>query len=162
MTDNAIASLRELIWDADKVPKTLQEIGKEIEQINVDRLDRNNILYTFSMNGFDQSNSLPYVVHFNFLMIYKEAIQNAIKYSSKAPIVIDIQQEKGTIGMRISNEIKELEEDKSLVQRGIANMQYRAEKAKGFFNYIVKESRLRFQFSLFIVSSVHTCEPKVK
>ena len=34
----------------------------------------------------------------------------------------------------ISNEIKELEEDKSLVQRGIANMQYRAEKAKGFFN----------------------------
>lgn len=149
-SSSMMESMSDIVWSINPNNDSLEQVISKMKEFAAEILDPLDISYTFSGEENLQSIKLDVSMRKNLFLIFKEAINNAAKYSSANAINIDFKKENGCIELSIRDNGKGFDAQNSSSGNGLRNMQARAENLSGKLN--LKSSRegtaLTFSFPL--------------
>ncbi|MBK8564210.1 MAG: hypothetical protein IPN76_12945 [Saprospiraceae bacterium] len=106
--NQAMDSLKNLIWNIDKKEVALYQFADEVRALTSDLLSTHQIPFQFDAIGFDAKRPLSQMIYHNLLMIYKEALQNAVKHGDHEQITIDLVYAADVFLLKIKNSCPKL------------------------------------------------------
>lgn len=129
-TKSMLENLGEIIWSLKTGKEQFVNIESRIKNYVSDVVGATSIDY--QINIADSINNLKDVrLRKNALLIVKEAVNNAIKYSKATTISINMHIENNEVRLEINDNGIGLNESKSTMGNGLHNMNKRAEELKG-------------------------------
>ena len=124
---------RDILWSLKPSNDTLYEILNRIRDFGIELYQDTEV--NFSLTGIEDkwsSYRLPMDMSRNLLMIFKEALNNCLKYSgAKNVSVVVSMKTKGVLQMVLKDDGKGFERQTVKKGNGINNMHIRAERLKG-------------------------------
>jgi signal transduction histidine kinase len=118
-------SLKNLIWKVDSQEIALRDLANEINTVTKELLASHQIPYQLDLSGFEKQGSLPSKTYHHLMMIYKEALNNAIRHGDQKKVAIDFVQKDSTMSIRLKNGIPEMPTIASGSNKGLQNMKER-------------------------------------
>jgi signal transduction histidine kinase/ligand-binding sensor domain-containing protein len=129
--DNSLqlyAGTRDILWSLQTANDNLFEILNHIRDLALELLSESNI--AFSMSGNEESFreiKMPLDKSRNFIMIWKEALSNCVKYAEAGHVLFQIQRgADNTIMVRLVDDGKGFNREERSHGNGLKNMQARA------------------------------------
>lgn len=131
--DNSLqlyAGTRDILWSLQTANDNLYEILNHIRDLALELLSESNI--AFSLSGNDESFrdvKMPLDKSRNFIMIWKEALSNCVKYADAHHVMFQIQRgADNTIMVRLVDDGKGFSREERNSGNGLKNMQARASR----------------------------------
>ncbi|MEZ4959736.1 MAG: hypothetical protein R2830_07960 [Saprospiraceae bacterium] len=134
LNDQAVVALRNLIWKTENKPVPLANFADRLRAYTNNIFEDISIPYSLKINGFDADRKLPSDTQYHFFMMYKEALNNAIKHGEGGPINIGLLHQDRGIELTVSNPFLvpvEQGTDSYGGGHGLKNMRERAAALKG-------------------------------
>lgn len=128
-TQEAIAGLRDMIWVLDDKKDTIEDLLGRIEQFAAPLCKANNIQFLLSVQDDARRLPLRKEEKRNLYMIFKETINNSIKYSSCTRIELKIEESRNHLSITITDNGNGFDQTKISYGNGIKNMYERAKEA---------------------------------
>ncbi len=133
--------IHEIVWSVNPIQDLLGNVVEQLRKLAVSLLAANNIQLHFRQEISEPSIILTPSVRKEVLLIFKEAVNNARKYSHTANIDIYISQKNRQLSMQIKDfgkgfDLKEVE-----LGNGIKNMKQRASVIGGILEIISPEGK---------------------
>jgi two-component system sensor histidine kinase UhpB len=126
--------MSDIVWavapDNDKLENMLVRMREYIAHT----LEPKNIRTSFEVDEKTLSKSLDMEQRHDFLMIFKEAINNAAKYSGAGQVHIHLSGDARKIQLVVSDDGVGFEAEKARSSNGLRNMRTRTEALNGRFN----------------------------
>jgi two-component system sensor histidine kinase UhpB len=126
--------MSDIVWavapDNDKLENMLVRMREYIAHT----LEPKNIRTSFEVDEKTLSKSLSMEQRHDFLMIFKEAINNAAKYSGAGQVHIHLSGDARKIQLVVSDDGVGFEAEKARSSNGLRNMRTRTEALNGRFN----------------------------
>lgn len=134
--NQAMESMKNLIWKLDEKPYTMAAFADELKTLTRETLSPHQIPFQFDVEGFEAERPISSQSYHHLLMIYKEALQNAIKHGDHRNISIRFTQIGDAISFSLKNGISTSEAIEHGTNKGLSNIVERASLVKGevFFN----------------------------
>jgi signal transduction histidine kinase len=129
--NQAMDSLKNLIWNIDKKEVALHQFAGEVRALTSDILSTHQIPFQFDAIGFDAKRPLSQIIYHHLLMIYKEALQNAVKHGDYKQITIDLVYAADGFLLKIKNSCPKMAAAMTGTNKGLLNMKERAAILKG-------------------------------
>ncbi len=124
---------RDILWSLKPSNDNLYEILNRIRDFGMELYQDTDV--NFSLTGIEekwQSYRLPMDMSRNLLMIFKEALNNCLKYSGAQNVTVVVSMKtKGVLQMVLKDDGKGFEQQTVKKGNGINNMHIRAERLKG-------------------------------
>ena len=121
-TQEAIRSLRDIIWVLDEKKDTLEHLLNRISQFAVPLCDAHHIQFSLQIDKAIYNNLLGREEKRNLFMIIKETINNSIKYAECNTISLSMTEEKKKLLIQISDDGKGYISDTLNDGHGIKNI----------------------------------------
>jgi signal transduction histidine kinase len=137
--NQAMDSLKNLIWSLDKPQATLESFTEEVKSLTHETLAAHKIPFQFDIVGFERHLSLAPKVYHNLLMIYKEALQNAVKHGDHKQIATRLVLEGNKFLLSVKNGIASAPRTLPGSGMGLRNMKERAAALGGDFATVKTE-----------------------
>lgn len=123
-------SLSDIVWTTRQTSNNFAEVLVKMKEFTAELFEPKNINYNF------QADNLPEIKlsankQYNFYLIFKEAINNIVKYAHATEVNIDITFEDSSLYLRISDNGIGFDEQTIKVGNGLGNMRKRAESLGG-------------------------------
>src|SRR3989337_2033752 len=119
------------MWSNKPDNDKLQNMLVRMREYASHTLEPKNILATFIVDEPSLSQSLDMPQRRDFFLIFKEAVNNAAKYSRAAKVEIKIAKEKEQLHLSISDDGIGFTATKETSSNGLKNMKTRAEALRG-------------------------------
>lgn len=130
-TSEMMDKLSDIVWSIHPANDSLENLLSKMQEFAGEILEPKEITYRFDVSEGVRHVKLDVEKRRNVFLIFKEAINNAAKYSDSRHLDIVLQLEGGRLGLAIKDDGKGFDLD--LVKRGngLYNMRQRAEMIGG-------------------------------
>jgi signal transduction histidine kinase len=133
-----VNKLNDIVWLINPGQDSLQKLMQRLEDYAVQIAAVKNIRVKSNLNGHYAENSLPAETRRNIYLLFKEAINNAVKYSEASLLELAIHQNSNLLEIMISDNGKGFDMDTIKLGNGLNNMQKRANELDADFNIYSK------------------------
>ena len=137
-SSEVIGIMSDVIWSIDSRNDTLESLADRIHNFGSSFLQQKNISLNFSSEITNPQKSLKPDFRQNIMMIVKEAINNAVKYSDCSKIDIKITSKNDNFELLVVDNGKGLDFEKLRKGNGLKNMNMRAEIIKAVIEFTNK------------------------
>lgn len=130
-SQEAIAMLSDMVWSIDAQFDTLEELLVRMKTYVYQLQNDYDIAIEMVISNASRETKVSQIVRQNLFLLFKEAINNAIKYGNGSiiNIILDIEDK---ICMKITNHFDHrVKSSRAIGGRGIANMQRRVKNMNG-------------------------------
>jgi len=132
-TSQLYSGTRDILWSLKPSNDVLYEILHRIRDFGTELFQDTDILFTF--NGTDdswQKFRLNMEMSRNLIMIFKEALNNALKYANAKNVTMEVTlKNKNTMHIVLKDDGEGFDVHAAKKGNGLANMQTRAERLRG-------------------------------
>ncbi len=132
-TTQLYSGTRDILWSLQPSNGNLYEILHRIRDVGVELFQDTDIEFSFS--GTDErmkQNRLPLDISRNLIMIFKEALNNCLKYADATQVSMEVSlKEKDILQLKLSDNGTGFDIHSVRKGHGISNMQVRAERIRG-------------------------------
>ncbi len=136
-----INEMGDIVWAINPRNDHISTILQRMESYAKPLLQSKNIKFNFSYNESITSLNLQMDKRKNFYLIFKEAVNNAVKYAGCQTLDVSVNLPHNKVELKIRDDGKGFDIDatassasKSLSGNGLKNMQMRAKEMKAIFN----------------------------
>jgi signal transduction histidine kinase len=133
--DNAgqlYSGTRDILWSLQPSNDTLYQVLQRIRDFGLDLFGDTEI--SFDMRGIDpawKDYRLPMDVSRNLIMIFKEALNNVLKYAMADKVQIDVNRVAGNLILTLKDDGKGFDPEHICRGQGLVNMKTRAGRLDG-------------------------------
>jgi ligand-binding sensor domain-containing protein/two-component sensor histidine kinase len=131
-------TLDDIIWSIKPQNNTLIDFTSRINRYASDLFEAKNIAYEIQMPTQNQNISLTMDQRNNLYLIFKESINNLVKYANCTRATITMQVEKKSIFLEINDNGIGFDIHKTTQRNGIKNIRERTKKLHGEIDIISK------------------------
>ena len=128
---NAALTMRDVIWSIDAGKDTLGDLADRMKAYTVELLSPLDIRYSFDFSGIQSSQGIPVDVRQNVYLIFKEALNNAMKHSGGTHVHIRLEKRKSHLVMVVSDDGQGPGDRRPGGGQGMGNMEKRARRIHG-------------------------------
>ena len=121
-------SMSDIVWAINPQNDSMDRMILRMRELAEELLEPARINYSFREEGKVKTLKLDVNQRKELYLIFKEAVNNAVKYSAAAEVMILIREEKGALFMQIKDNGAGFDINKSYSGSGIQNMHSRAGK----------------------------------
>lgn len=119
--------MRDLIWVLDPGRDNLEDTCDRLHAFGEELFEYSGIRFTCHIQGLETENTLlPSRTRKNILLIFQEAMNNALKYSQATHIILEIVVEKDLLSIQLTDDGLGFEPNSRTGGDGFRNMQERA------------------------------------
>lgn len=122
---------KDILWSLDPKNDTLGELLTNIKDFGSEMFGDTSISFKDEIDVNDTGKRLPLELSRNILMIFKEAINNVLKYSKANQIDFTANMSGNLLNIQLKDNGKGFDTNIEKSGRGLNNMQVRAERIKG-------------------------------
>lgn len=126
-------TMTDMVWSINPINDSMEKIMVKMKVFASEILEPKNMAFKFfgedTMNGL----TLDAAKRKNLFLIFKEAINNAAKYSWASEIEITLRQSHGKLILMVKDNGQGFAEQKESIGNGLKNMEARAQAMKGQF-----------------------------
>lgn len=133
-----VNKLNDIVWLINPGQDSLQKLMQRLEDYAIQIAAVKNIKVKSNLNGYNTENILPAQTRRNIYLLFKEAINNAVKYSEATLLELTIHQNSNLLEITISDNGKGFDMDTIKLGNGLSNMQKRAHELNADFNIYSK------------------------
>ncbi len=126
--------IREIVWSVNPEHDKLEAVITQLRKLAADVLGANDIPFKFTEQVENCEAELTPEQQKDLMMIFKEAINNARKYSGAERVEIHIRQAGQTLSIQIKDNGCGFEKDELAPGNGLKNMQRRSAAINGQFS----------------------------
>jgi signal transduction histidine kinase len=119
-------TMDDIVWAINPQNDTMEQVLFRMKEFASEILEPLNINYTFEENGNFSSTKLDIRKRKDLYLIFKEAINNAAKYSRCRDILIRLREKQQSLQMEITDNGKGFDEQQIKNGNGLNNMRERA------------------------------------
>ncbi len=129
-----IESMSDIVWTINPENDSFEKIIVRMRSFAYQILKAKNIEFTFEADEKLNTISLPMQARKNFYLVFKEAINNLVKYSGASRVMISLSGENKNITLRIRDNGKGIQVNPESQGNGLLNMKRRAEEINAVLN----------------------------
>ena len=131
-SEKMMESLNDIIWAINPAHDTLDQIGIHMKEYTAELLDPTDISYSFEMGKDIEKTKFELSKRKDLFLIFKEALNNALKYSRATKIEMVLKRKNEYIILGVKDNGKGFNPSEVLRGNGLRNMKHRAENSGGF------------------------------
>ncbi len=128
---NMVSDMSDIVWVINPANDEATSLVARMKNYASQVLGDRNMLYTFETDAEEIKIKLNLQRRKNIFLIYKEALNNAIKYAGCSRIAINISQKNSYFFMQVKDDGKGFDGLTCPGGNGLTNMKNRAEEIKG-------------------------------
>jgi signal transduction histidine kinase len=121
-----VNKLNDIVWLINPGQDSLQKLMQRLEDYAVQIAAVKNIRVKSNLNGHFAKNILSAETRRNIYLLFKEAINNAVKYSNATLLELNVQEDNATIQISLKDNGNGFDVDIVKHGNGLDNMQQRA------------------------------------
>ncbi|MBK8290582.1 MAG: tetratricopeptide repeat protein [Flammeovirgaceae bacterium] len=125
-SSKTMESMSDIVWSINPINDSFEKVLVKMKVFAAEILEPQNIQFQFSETGLMSGLSLNAKQRKNLFLIFKEAINNAAKYSQTKDISISLKQNGNTLSMSITDTGIGFEVQNASKGNGLVNMNSRA------------------------------------
>jgi signal transduction histidine kinase len=126
-----LENMSDIVWTINPANDTLEKVIFKMREFAADILDPLNIEYVFQQQGDFQGTKLGLQTRRDVYLIFKEALNNAAKYSGCSKVVITVAVNDPQVEVRISDDGIGFDKEAVKFGNGLKNMEERAGQIGG-------------------------------
>jgi signal transduction histidine kinase len=126
-------SISDIVWNINPKYDELRNLFIRMKRYAADMLDGKNISYELNFSEEAEALSLSMEKRRNFYLIFKEAVNNLVKYSQAKNAMIEVSSFPHHLQLSIKDDGKGFDTSAKSTGNGLHNMQKRAQEMKGNF-----------------------------
>lgn len=126
-----LSTMADIVWSINPNNDTMERIVLYMREFAAEILEPQNINYNFTIEGKLNRLKVGVTVRKNVFLIFKEAINNAMKYSGCSDITIKISVHANVLTLEIHDNGTGFDLQKVKLGNGLNNMKERAELLNG-------------------------------
>lgn len=133
-----ISEMNDIVWAINPRNDSMEKIVQRMESFARPLLQTKNIAFKFEYDKSLLMVNLPMEKRKNFYLVFKEAVNNALKYSDCKNFAVTVRQKQNNIELTVKDDGKGFDTEqmkvlaaKSLSGNGLNNMKRRAAEMKG-------------------------------
>ena len=130
-SSSMMESMSDIVWSINPNNDSVEQVISKMKEFSAEILDPLDISYSFAGDEELHALKLDVSMRKNLFLIFKEAINNAAKYSSASSIVIHFKKENNTIQFSVTDNGKGFNLSNRSHGNGLRNMQERASSIEG-------------------------------
>ncbi|RZM22155.1 MAG: hypothetical protein EOO88_30285, partial [Pedobacter sp.] len=138
---NAQESVGDIIWSVNPDMDLMEKIASRMRSLGADLTEHAHIGFSFTEKGDTASLQIEMSARRNLYLIYKEAINNAVKYSQCSQIAVTLQTSEQRFEMEVADDGAGFDGSKKYMGNGLINMQRRAGEINSELNIITNEKK---------------------
>ncbi|MFN3847859.1 MAG: histidine kinase [Spirosomataceae bacterium] len=125
-----LENMSDIVWTNKMLNDDFEQLSIRMQEFTAKLLEPKGIDYQFEI---DKNLNVKWTSQrfYDFYMIFKESLNNAVKYSECNRLVINILKEDSSLKMIIQDDGKGFDLNEKISGNGIQNMHKRAESLKG-------------------------------
>ncbi len=131
MSRELVTTMSDIVWSIDARNETIGNLIDRMEEFAHSVLIPKEISVDFQTHGLPTSKKLSVDLRQNIYFIFKEAINNIVKYSEATSVSINLLNNENEFIMKIEDNGKGLQGKRSGTGHGLRNMRMRAERIHG-------------------------------
>lgn len=123
--------MSDIVWSINPDNESVERMLTRMKEFAAEILESANISYRFVVKGEIERISLDAEKRKNVFLIYKESLNNAVKYSGATAVIIELGVDKGMLSMRVIDNGKGFDVSTVRLGNGLNNMKARAAGVNG-------------------------------
>jgi signal transduction histidine kinase len=123
-------SLSDIVWTTKQTEDNFDNVLVKMKEFTSEMLEAKDIFYFFNVDSLPNVKLSP-SKQYNFYLIFKEAVNNIVKYSKADEVTIELNQQEETLVMNIVDNGIGFDEKSIKSGNGLGNMRKRAESLGG-------------------------------
>lgn len=131
-----ISSLSDIVWNVNPEYDDLRFLLARMRRYALDLLDNTDISVSLDMAEPDEKIIMNMEQRRDLYMVFKEGLNNLVKYSGARHASVSIRVGQGIVGMKISDDGKGFVPERVEFGNGLKNMKQRTEAWKGTFRVV--------------------------
>lgn len=128
-----LENMSDIVWTNKTLNDNFEQLIIRMQEFTAKMLEPKNIDYQFNADNALKTIKWSSQKYYDFYMIFKEAINNAAKYSEAKILTINLLKEESALTLTIKDDGKGFDQEHQKLGNGILNMKKRAEQLKGIF-----------------------------
>ncbi len=144
MSREIISSMSDVVWSIDSRNDSIENLINRMKDFSFSLFSLKNAQVLFETDNLDFKKKLKVDIRQNIYLIFKEAMNNAAKYSKSEQIKVSLRNSDGNFIMTIIDPCSDFSPQK-LTGHGLKNMQMRAKRIGGEIEFI-KEDGFKISF----------------
>ncbi|HZY82956.1 MAG TPA: tetratricopeptide repeat protein [Cyclobacteriaceae bacterium] len=133
-------SMSDIVWSISPGNDSLEQVVAKMKEFAAEILEPKNITYRFTGDDSLKDTSLSLEKRKNLFLIFKEAVNNAAKYSGATDLEIIFARHGNTLSLSVSDNGGGFEPERVKNGNGLKNMKERALALKARFNFVTRVS----------------------
>ncbi|MDQ8004948.1 MAG: ATP-binding protein [Pedobacter sp.] len=138
---NVQESIGDIIWSVNPDMDVMEQVIARMRAFGADMTEHAGIVFQFTADGDVGNLSLGMATRKNLYLIYKEVVNNAVKYSIATTINVLMKVEVGAFSMIISDDGVGFDVSAKRSGNGLSNMNRRAEEVGAAITISSKEDK---------------------
>lgn len=132
---NKVANgIREIVWELNPANDSLGAIVSQLRKLSSETLTPSEISFSFNEKINEPNKKISPELRKEMVMLFKEAINNARKYSNAEKVDISISEKKSVLKMKISDNGIGFDPESVKRGNGLNNMERRSKKMNASFS----------------------------
>lgn len=123
---NMVSAMSDIVWVINPANDETTSLVAKMKKHAGEMMEGRPIQYTFTIKGEEEGGKLNLQQRKNIYLIFKEALNNSIKYAACSHIAIDIAQSSRNLSLHMKDDGKGFDLLTATAGNGLANMQKRA------------------------------------
>jgi signal transduction histidine kinase len=123
-------SLSDIVWTTKQTEDNFDNVLVKMKEFTSEMLEMKDIFYTFNTDTLPDVKLSP-SKQYNFYLIFKEAVNNIVKYSNADEVTIELNRQEDNLILNITDNGIGFDEKNIKSGNGLGNMRKRAESLGG-------------------------------
>jgi signal transduction histidine kinase/ligand-binding sensor domain-containing protein len=132
----SVASMSDVVWAINPQRDSLRDTIRRMRQHAEELLAGRGVMLAFHASDTDQQVRMPIDVRREAFLIFKEALNNAVRHSRCRTVTIDIHPDGPALRLRIVDDGVGFKTDADPAGNGLASMRLRAGKIQAVFEVV--------------------------
>lgn len=124
-------TMQDIVWTNQPEHDSIGDLVVQMRRFGGEILESQNIDFQFNIEDSLLQTKLPPNTQYDFFMVFKEAINNAAKYSKANGVKVNLWRANRTVGMKITDNGIGFDTEKESDGNGLRNMPKRAKNVGG-------------------------------
>lgn len=134
-------SMSDMVWSINPHNDSIDQMIAKMKEFTAEILEPKNIQYDFQTDDFSHTSKLNVEQRKNIFLIFKEAVNNAAKYSEASEVIIRLTYSNGLLNLTVNDNGKGFDEKTIVRGNGLINMAARTQIINGVWKQTTKPGK---------------------